>query len=49
MAPRLEVLRQLREEGVRLAESTFYRLLAEVEETITMPARTTAAEGTVNE
>ena len=33
-APRLEILRQLREEGVRLEESTFYRLLAEVEEAI---------------
>ena len=29
VAPRLEVLRQLREEGVRLGESTFYRLLAD--------------------
>ena len=33
-ATRLEILRQLREEGIRLAESTFYRLLAQIEETI---------------
>jgi transposase len=31
-APALEVLRLLREEGVRLGESTFYRLYAEVKE-----------------
>ena len=33
-APRLELLRQIREEGVALGESTFYRVLAEVEGTI---------------
>jgi len=29
-APRLEVLRQLREEGVQMGESTFYRIYSEV-------------------
>ncbi len=33
-APALEFLRQLREEGVRLGESTFYRLYREVKKTI---------------
>ena len=33
-APRLEILRQLREEGVTLGESTFYRIWNEVFETI---------------
>ena len=33
-APRLEVLRQLREEGVRMGESTFYRIYSEVRGTI---------------
>jgi transposase len=33
-APPLEVLRLLREEGARLGESTFYRLYAEVKETL---------------
>lgn len=33
-APRLEILRQLREEGVELGESTFYRLHKQVSQTI---------------
>lgn len=33
-APRLEVLRQLREEGVQMGESTFYRIYSEVRGTI---------------
>jgi len=33
-APRLEILRQLREEGIGLGQSTFYRLWKEVHETI---------------
>jgi transposase len=36
-APRLEVLRQLREEGVDLGESTFYRLWKEIDPTLPRP------------
>lgn len=36
-APRLEVLRQLREEGVRLGESTFYRYWSEIHKTLPQP------------
>ena len=33
-APRLEILRQLREEGVVLGESTFFRLRNEIRPTL---------------
>jgi len=36
-APRLEILRQLREEGVVLGQSTFYRLFKEVDRTLPQP------------
>jgi transposase len=36
-APRLEILRQLREEGVVLGQSTFYRLFKEIDQTLPQP------------